>query len=129
MEKETESFKPPAKKSRSFDPHISLETENVKNFKDNTRLKHTDKLRGECTTENNADSPPGENAGIIERDENAPKIGITQDSFLVTSCSSSGSSLDSGIPDELSPDYEQTYYNLFAYCGSQFDVMNSKRRL
>lgn len=96
LEKKPESIKPPAKESRSFDPHVSLETENSKDFEDNTRL---DKLRGECTAENNVNSISGENAGIIECDENASKIDIMRDSILMTSCSSSGSSLDSGIPD------------------------------
>ena len=99
LEREPESFKPPLKESRNFDPHVSLETENIKDFETNTRLEHTGKLGGECTTENNVDSLPGENAGIIECDENASKIDITQDFFLVTSCSFSRSSLDSGIPD------------------------------
>lgn len=96
-EKEPESFKSSANESRSFDPHGSLETE--KDFEDNTRLDHTDKIRGEYIPENRPDSPKGENSGITECDENASKSDVTQGSLLVTSLNSPGSSLDSGIPD------------------------------
>ena len=96
-EKEPESFESSVNESRNFDPHGSLETE--KDFEDNTRMDHTDKIRGEYIPENGADSPKCETSSLTECDENASKSDVTQGSLLATTLNSSRSSLDSGIPD------------------------------